>query len=115
MSARLPPIQDWERLALQARFRPDVMAALCSISLRHLERLFELQINQTPRDWMRQLQCRLALHLISQGWSTKAVAEELKFADSSHLSRHFKRIYGAAPQKFAPRPRFLPKNVARVL
>jgi AraC-like DNA-binding protein len=80
-----------------------------------MERYFEQQFNQTPREWATQLRCRLAVQLLSQGWSTKAVAEELKFADESHFCHAFKKALGRPPQSFTPtyRPRScFPENGA---
>jgi AraC-like DNA-binding protein len=102
MSARLSKIFDWERLAREARFEPAAMAALCPISLRQLERFFEKEFNQTPSTWVRELKCRNARRLIALGWSNKAVAAELHFADESHFCHEFKRVYGSSPQAFAP-------------
>jgi AraC-like DNA-binding protein len=99
---RLLRIEDWEQLARQARFRPSDIAALCPISLRQLERFFAARFNTTPRTWAKELKCRLARQLISQGWSNKAAAGEIGFADESHLCHEFKRVYGAPPQRFAP-------------
>ena len=45
---------------------------------------------------------RLALTLISQGFSNKAVAADLDFADESHFCHEFKRVYGVPPQAFGP-------------
>jgi AraC-like DNA-binding protein len=103
MSERLQRIQNWEQLAKQASFHPGVMAALCPISLRHLQRFFIKHFQKTPREWARDLKSRLALQMISQGWSTKAVAAELGFADDSHFCHEFKRVHGVSPQTFAPR------------
>ncbi len=102
MSARLSRIIDWEDLAKQAQFEPAVMAALCPISLRQLERFFEKEFKQTPTTWARELKCRIARHLISLGWSNKAVVAELNFANQSHLCHEFKRLYGRSPQAFSP-------------
>src|SRR5262245_2776787 len=102
MSVRLSKISDWERLALEAQFQPAVMAALCPISLRQLERFFEKQFNKTPSEWTRDLKCRIAQKLISLGWSNKAVVTELNFANESHLCHEFKRVYGRSPQAFGP-------------
>jgi transcriptional regulator GlxA family with amidase domain len=103
MNGQLVHIQDWEGLAREARFRPADMAALCPTSLRQLERFFENRFQQTPSEWTRELRCRLARQLISQGWSNKAVAEELGFVDPAHLCHEFKRILGVPPRNFAPR------------
>jgi len=102
MNARLLKIQNWEHLAREAQFQPATMAALCPVSLRHLQRFFTIRFSQTPGQWSRQLRCRLARQLIAQGWSNKAVATELGFANESHLCHEFKRLYGEPPQSFAP-------------
>jgi AraC-like DNA-binding protein len=51
---------------------------------------------------LRELQCRLAKQLISQGYSSKAAAAELNFATDAHFCREFKKIFGTSPQSFAP-------------
>jgi len=102
MSRRLLQIQDWEKLAREAHFRPEAMAALCPISLRQLERFFREAFHKTPRTWTRELRCRLALKLIAEGWSNKAVATELHFWDEAHFCHDFRRVYGTSPQAFAP-------------
>ena len=102
MSKKLQKIKDWEQLARESKFRPGIMAAKCPVSLRHLQRFFVDRFNATPRNWSSALRSRLALQLISQGWSNKAVAAELGFADESHFCHEFKRAYGQPPQSFAP-------------
>jgi transcriptional regulator GlxA family with amidase domain len=102
VNARLIKIQAWEELAKQARFQPASMAALCPISLRQLERFFVETFDKSPGEWARELRCRLARQLISEGWSTKAVAAELGFVDGAHFCHEFKRVYGFPPQSFAP-------------
>jgi AraC-like DNA-binding protein len=99
---RLFRIEDWEKLAREARFQPATMADLCFISLRQMERFFAQQFNVSPRLWARELRCRKARELIAQGWSSKAVVAELGFVDGSHFGREFRKFYGASPQTFAP-------------
>ena len=94
--------QDWERVARDADFRPAKMALLCSVSERHLQRIFKKYLQCTPSYWLRELQCRIAKGLISQGYSSKAAAAELKFATEAHFCREFKKIFGASPQSYAP-------------
>src|SRR6266404_3288701 len=100
MSARLAQIHQWEILAKEARFRPSALAALCPTSLRQLERYFAGQFHKTPGEWSRELRYRSARGLLARGWSTKAVAAELGFADSAHLCREFKRMCGTSPQSY---------------
>lgn len=102
MKGRVLTIQEWEEVARQAQFRPAKMAALCCISERHLQRLFDRHVHCTPGRWLRDLRCRLAKQLIAQGYTNKAVAAELNFASQSHFCREFKRVFGSSPQTFAP-------------
>jgi AraC-like DNA-binding protein len=104
VEGRLLTIKEWEEVAREARYNPAKMAALCSISERQLQRLFQQHLKCTPSRWLRQLQCRLAKQLISQGYSNKAVASELKFSSQSHFCREFKKVFGTSPQTFAPSP-----------
>jgi AraC family transcriptional regulator len=94
--------EKWEQLARQAEFDLGRMAAMCAISERQLQRVFKRRFKCTPSQWVRHLQCRLAKLLISQGYSSKAAAAELKFATESHFCREFKKFHGSSPQTFAP-------------
>jgi AraC-like DNA-binding protein len=102
MDSKVVQSQDWEQMARQAEFKPAKMATLCAMSERHLQRIFKKHLHQTPSQWLRGLQCRLARQLISQGYSSKAAAAELNFATESHFCREFKKIFGTPPQTFAP-------------
>jgi len=101
MSARLFRQPDWERVAMDAEFRPKQMAAMCRISLRQLERLFARAFRQTPKAWVRDLRCRLAMALIVQGRSNKEVVAELHFGSASHFCHDFRKIHPEPPQKTA--------------
>ena len=74
---RLLRITNWEQRAAEAKYEPADLAGLCSISLRQLERHFREHKSVTPREWLRQLQCRKAGELIEKGYSTKAAAAEV--------------------------------------
>ena len=102
MSGTAIMVQDWEQVARRAEFRPARMASLCSMSERHLQRIFKRHLHQTPSQWLRELQCRLAKQLIAQGYSSKAAAAELNFATDAHFCREFKKVFGMPPQTFAP-------------
>jgi AraC-like DNA-binding protein len=102
MSGMVVRTQDWEKMAREAEFKPSKMATLCSMSERHLQRIFKKHLQRTPSQWLRELQCRLAKQLISQGYSSKAAAAELNFATDAHFCREFKKIFGTPPQTFAP-------------
>jgi AraC-like DNA-binding protein len=93
-------LADWEALAIQASFRPEQMAALRHITLRHLERLFHQQFNKTPSSWIRELRCRRVIEMLAGGYSNKWIAFELKFSNPSHLCHEFKKVYGTSPRAF---------------
>ena len=94
-------VDRWEFLASEAKFQPSLMADLCLVSLRQLERYFTFHFKQSPGKWARELRCRLARDLIARGWSNKAVAAELHFGNESHLCHEFIHHYGVPPQAFA--------------
>jgi AraC-like DNA-binding protein len=104
VNGSLLTIEQWEMVAREADFNCAKMASLCSISERQLQRLFRQHLHCTPSHWLRELQCRLAKELIAQGYSNKAAASELKFANESHFCREFKKVFGTSPQRLAPHP-----------
>ena len=93
-------VLEWERLAAHSGFRVALLAELCSMSTRQLERHFAAELNTSPHRWMRKLQCRLAMELIGRGEQVKSVASDLNFRSTSHLCREFKRLYGAPPKHY---------------
>ena len=101
MNSRLSTIEDWAGLARKADFNAVQLASLCHVSSRQLERFFQETVHLTPSQWLRRLQCVLAGELLARGYSTKAVAAELKFANASHFCHVFKKHFGVAPGNFA--------------
>jgi AraC-like DNA-binding protein len=102
MNGRLTRIEDWEKLAQEAHFKAAEVSALCFVSSRQLERYFKDHFNATPRQWLSEVQCSMALKLIGQGCSNKAVAADLQFTSPSQFCRKFKRQFGKPPQAFGP-------------
>jgi len=92
--------EEWEALTINAEYRPEQMAALCHITLRHLERLFHQQFDKTPTVWIREFRCRRVIEMLAGGYSNKWIAFELRFSNPSHLCHEFKKVYGTSPRAF---------------
>jgi AraC-like DNA-binding protein len=102
-------LEDKARLA---NYDPDSLAALCGVSLRHLQRFFRKAKGTTPSAWLLEQKCDRALSLIRQGYSNIAVVKELNFTSASELCRIVKRLRGVTPQSFAPNYEQHTRNVA---
>jgi len=98
MSAKKLTEDYCEQLAIKSNFKPSLMADHCRLTLRQFERRFKEDVGTTPSDWLRKFRCRLARKLAAQGYRSKAIALELKFANTSQLCHDFRRIYGCSPQ-----------------
>ena len=101
MRTVLQAIQNWEELAAKAEFQAGRLSLLCRVSPRQLQRFFKLRFNTSPSDWLRQRRCLLAKNLLAQGWSNKAVASDLRYADPSHFCHEFKKTFRTSPRLFA--------------
>ena len=63
----------------------------------HLIRFFKKATGLPPHAYLLHLRLEQARELIRQGSPLAAAALEAGFADQSHLSRHFKALYGITP------------------
>jgi AraC-like DNA-binding protein len=95
----------WESLAIEAKFSPHHLAALCNVSLRTLQRRFDEIYGMPIGQWMRNYRVSQAYQRIAAGEAVKAVAYDLGFKQLSHFSRVFKETYGVAPTLVSPRAR----------
>lgn len=66
----------------------------------HLIRFFKKESGLTPYACLLRLRLERVRELISQGRSIVDIALETGFADQSHLTRHFKTLYGITPGQF---------------
>jgi AraC-like DNA-binding protein len=65
----------------------------------HFIRLFHRVTGLAPRAYSRQLRLAKAQRLLRAGTSIAEVAADCSFADQAHLTREFKRAFGATPGK----------------
>lgn len=80
------------------------LAEAANLSRYHLIRLFRRHVGLPPHAYRNQLRVHRARALLAQGMAIAEAAQAVGFADQSHLSRHFKRVYGVAPGAATQRP-----------
>ena len=84
-----------ENLSLNA------VAAEAGLSVFHFARLFKQTTGLAPHQYLVQCRVERAKQLIiASTASTADIAQQVGFCDQSHLTVHFRRIYGITPKKF---------------
>jgi AraC family transcriptional regulator len=69
------------------------------VSLYHFNRLFKASTGKSPYQYLVETRVRKAKDLLATGkFTIGEVANEVGFFDQSHLTRHFKRIFGLPPR-----------------
>jgi AraC-like DNA-binding protein len=84
-----------ENVTLQA------LAKFAGLSAFHLCRVFRDSVGMTPHAYQTQLRVRRAKSLLRAGLPITQAAAEAGFYDQAHLTRHFKRIVGLTPGRYA--------------
>jgi AraC-like DNA-binding protein len=77
------------------------LAKEAGMSRYHFIRAFTKRFGVTPYAYFLERRVRRARELFESGAKPAAVAAECGFADQSHLNRHFKRVVGVTPAKYA--------------
>lgn len=96
-TGRLRRVTDWEALAKDSYYSSQQLAALCDVSLRHLQRHFKNHYALQLGAWLSELRLAHAYQLLLEGRRVKEVAFSLGFKQLSHFSREFKRYHGITP------------------
>jgi len=73
------------------------LATVCETSPFHLVRSFRDAVGMPPHAYLTQLRSNHARALILRGVPVSSAAYRCGFADQSHLTRTFKRIFGVTP------------------
>lgn len=76
------------------------LAAIAGVSVFHFSRLFAAQVGLPPHGFQNHLRLVQAKKLLRDGESISNVALNTGFADQSHFSRHFKRLFGVTPGQY---------------
>lgn len=81
----------------------DEAARLLHADPTHLIRAFTRRFSLPPHLYLTGRRVELARRLLLAGVPAATVATEVGFYDQSHLTRHFKRMLGVSPARFARR------------
>jgi AraC-like DNA-binding protein len=79
------------------------LAARVHLTRYHLVRAFHAEVGLPPHAYHTQLRVHRARRLLLSGHSVADAAVQTGFVDHSHLSRHFTRLVGVPPGRYARR------------
>jgi AraC family transcriptional regulator len=80
------------------------IAQAVGLSPDHFTRLFKKSTGQTPYEYVVEARVRKAKELLTTGkFTIGEAAYHVGFADQSHLTRHFKRLFGLPPKRLLSR------------
>jgi AraC family transcriptional regulator len=82
------------------------IAQAVGMSLDHFTRVFKESTGQSPYQYVVDARVRKARELLTTGkFTISEAARQVGFADQSHLTRHFKRVFGLPPKRLLSRRR----------
>jgi AraC-like DNA-binding protein len=81
----------------------DEAAGLLHTHPAHLVRAFTRRFAIPPHLYLTGRRVEMARQLLLSGMPAGTVASEVGFYDQSHLTRHFKRMLGVSPSRYAKR------------
>jgi len=79
----------------------DDLAAHAGLDKFHLCRAFRAEVGMPPHAYLTHLRILRAKELLGAGARPRDVAPQVGFYDQSQLNRHFRRIVGTTPGRFA--------------
>ena len=79
------------------------LSQLAGLSPFRLVRTFTKEVGLPPHAYLNQVRVNRAKQLLAKGQPIALVAYETGFADQSHLTRHFKRLFGLTPGQYSGR------------
>ena len=82
------------------------IAQVADMSADHFTKLFKESTGQSPYQYVVQARVRKAKELLTTGkFTISEAAHHVGFVDQSHLTRHFKRVFGLPPKRLLTRRR----------
>jgi len=91
---------------LDADLTVSEIAQAVYMSPYHFTRLFKESTGQSPYQYVVDARVRKAKELLTTGkFTISEAAHHVGFVDQSHLTRHFKRVFGLPPKRLLSRTR----------
>ena len=78
----------------------DDLAAVVGVSKFHLVRGFRERFGMPPHAYSMRVRLRFARTLLMDGRAIRETSDAAGYADVSHLTREFKRVFGTTPGRF---------------
>src|SRR3954452_3502631 len=101
MHSRLDRIMDWSALGKEADYEARLLARVCGVSPRQLQRYFKNRFQKSPQAWLDEKRLGEADGYLKSGLSIKETAFLLHFKCVPHFSRQFKIHHGRTPGSVA--------------
>jgi AraC-like DNA-binding protein len=76
------------------------LAGMTGLSMWRFATVFRQQVGVAPHRYICRLRLERAQALIREGVPAATAASEAGFYDQSHLSRHFKNVFGMTPGQY---------------
>lgn len=104
--AQIHLIDDYINVHLDQKLTLTVLAGLIGFSIPHFERTFRASFGRSPYQYVIERRVERARSLLSSRLTGDCltlhdVARMCGFANQSHMTRHFSRIVGTTPSRFA--------------
>ena len=87
--------------ALADKITLDQLAAHAGLDKFHLVRAFRAEVGLPPYEYLTYVRVWKAKELLQRGALVAEAAQAVGFYDESQLHRHFRRIVGITPGRFA--------------
>jgi AraC family transcriptional regulator len=98
--AKLARAVEYIQDQLDADLTVSGIAQAVGMSRYHFTRLFKESTGQSPYQYVVEARVRKAKELLTTGkFTISEAAFHVGFADQSHLTRHFKRVFGLPPKR----------------
>jgi len=98
--AKLARALEYIQDQLNADLTVSRIAQAVYMSPHHFKRLFKQSTGQSPYQYVVEARVRKAKELLTTGkFTISEAAFHVGFADQSHLTRHFKRVFGLPPKR----------------